>query len=120
MQYSLRRAPALLAALALLLVAAATATAHTGRYGGTEDRAPFNTMPAEDNAPPFFSGGAAQHDGDAGHLPGSRSNVELVGELEPSTVFGPIVEGQIADVAVYKDYAYLASWSEETCSRGGT
>jgi hypothetical protein len=120
-QYSLRRAPTLLVALAFLLLAAATATAHTGRYGGTEDRAPFNTMPAEDDGPAFFSGdGARQHDGDLGHLPASSSNVELVGSLEPSAVFGPIVEGQIADLAVYKNYAYLASWSEETCSRGGT
>ena len=120
MQYSLRRAPTLLVALAFLLLAAATATAHTGRYGGTEDRAPFNTMPAEDDAAPFFSGGAAQHEGDTGHLPASKSNVELVGSLEPTDAFGPIVEGQIADLAIFKNYAYLASWSEESCTRGGT
>jgi hypothetical protein len=30
-----------------------------------------------------------------------------------------LVEGQIADVAVYKNAAYLASWAERTCQRGG-
>ena len=54
-----------------------------------------------------------------GHLPGSSANVELIGELEPTDEFGPIVPGQIADLAVYKDFAYLNSWNEETCTKGG-
>jgi hypothetical protein len=119
-QKLLRRAPAVLAALAVLLLAAATAAA-TPVKRHSADRAPFNIKgAAEDDAPSFFSGeGAHQHGGDHGHLPASRSNVELVGSLEPSAVFGPIVEGQIADLSVYKDYAYLNSWSEPTCSKGG-
>jgi hypothetical protein len=60
-----------------------------------------------------------QHGGDHGHLPASSKNVELVGQLEPTDQFGGIVEGQIADLAVYKDYAYLNSWSEESCTKGG-
>jgi hypothetical protein len=118
-QQLLKRAPVVLAALAVLLLAAATAAAHPTHQSG--DRAPFNTkFAAEDDGPTSFSGeGAHQHGGDHGHLPASSSNVELVGSLEPSAVFGPIVEGQIADLAVYKDYAYLNSWSEPTCSRGG-
>jgi hypothetical protein len=115
----LRRAPAVLAALALLLLAAATAAA-TPIKRHSLDRAPYPTQGAEDDAPSLFSGdGAHQHGGDHGHLPASRSNVELVGALEPGSAFGPIAEGQIADLAVYKDYAYLNSWSEETCSKGG-
>ena len=34
--------------------------------------------------------------------------------------FGDVVEGQIADLAVHKGYAYLNSWDEPTCKRGGT
>jgi hypothetical protein len=54
-----------------------------------------------------------------GHLPGSRANVRLIGELEPTDEFGPIAEGQIADVEIYKNFAYLNSWNEPTCSKGG-
>ena len=31
-----------------------------------------------------------------------------------------MVEGQIADLAVHNGYAYLNSWDEESCTRGGT
>jgi hypothetical protein len=119
-QYSLRRAPALLAALALLLLAAATAAA-TPVTRNSLDRAPFNTkFAAEDDGPSIFSGeGAHQHGGDHGHLPASSQNVELMGSVEPTSKFGDIAEGQIADLSVYKDYAYLNSWSDEDCSRGG-
>jgi hypothetical protein len=50
-----------------------------------------------------------QHGVPEGHLPGSSANVELIGELEPTDQFGPIVEGQIADLAVFKNFAYLNS-----------
>jgi hypothetical protein len=60
-----------------------------------------------------------QHGQPGGHLPGSSANVELIGELEPTDEFGPIVPGQIADLAVYKDFAYLNSWNEATCTKGG-
>jgi hypothetical protein len=60
-----------------------------------------------------------QHGPESGHLPPSSANVNLIGELEPTDEFGPIVEGQIADLSVYKDYAYLNSWSEPTCTKGG-
>ena len=63
---------------------------------------------------------AHQHGGEHGHLPGSSKNVELVGKLELTGQFGDVVPGQIADLAVYKDFAYLNSWAEETCTRGGT
>jgi hypothetical protein len=56
-----------------------------------------------------------------GHLPGSSENVELIAELEPTDEFGPIVPGQIADLAVDGDgFAYLNSWNEPTCTKGGS
>jgi hypothetical protein len=60
-----------------------------------------------------------QHGGEEGHLTPRRKNIELVGKLEPTKRFGDIVEGQIADLAVYKNTAYLNSWLEPTCTRGG-
>ncbi|MDQ3741206.1 MAG: hypothetical protein M3389_09720, partial [Actinomycetota bacterium] len=60
-----------------------------------------------------------QHGSDSQHLPPSRSNVDIVGQLELTGAFGDVAEGQIADVGVHKDHAYLASWSEPDCDRGG-
>jgi hypothetical protein len=107
-----------MAALALLLLAAAAATAAPQKQS-PKDRAPFNTIAAGDIAPSLFTGGAHQHGSDEGHLPGSSENVELIGELEPTVPFGPIVPGQIADLAVFKGFAYLNSWDEPTCTKGG-
>ena len=78
------------------------------------------------------------------NLPAASQNVELVSKLQLNTPvqyrvdpnepnFDPadpatgtpdptqpaIVDGQIADVAIYKNAAYLASWSEPSCRRGG-
>jgi len=39
------------------------------------------------------SAGMHQHGEQGGHLPGSSANVELIGELEPTDEFGPIVPG---------------------------
>src|SRR5918994_881532 len=60
-----------------------------------------------------------ENGGEEGHLTPRRKNVELIGKLEPTGRFGDIVEGQIADLAVFKRTAYLNSWSEPTCTRGG-
>jgi hypothetical protein len=79
---------------------------------------------------------ALQHDGLDRHLPPVRQNIELVGKMEVNTPdafrFDPesdplvqdssqpqVVEGQIADVGVFKNAAYLQSWAESTCKRGG-
>jgi Ca2+-binding RTX toxin-like protein len=77
---------------------------------------------------------AGQHGPSFNHLPAVRENVDLIGKLELETPaqfrFDPVtgmpdptepgmVEGQIADVSIYKNAAYLASWSEPTCRRGG-
>jgi hypothetical protein len=61
-----------------------------------------------------------QHGGDEGHLPPTRKNVQLVSKLELTDPFGDVSEGQIADLSVYRGHAYLNSWSEPTCTRGGT
>ena len=77
---------------------------------------PAKTSPASGDS---SMSGAHQHGTPEGHLPGSSANVTLIGELEPTDEFGPIVPGQIADLAVYKNFAYLNSWNEETCTKGG-
>ena len=61
-----------------------------------------------------------QHGQSEGHLLPTRKNVRLVGKLSPTSRFGDIVEGQIADLTVFRKFAYLNSWSEPTCTRGGT
>ncbi|MBD0282350.1 MAG: cadherin-like domain-containing protein [Thermoleophilaceae bacterium] len=60
-----------------------------------------------------------QHGSPEGHLPSGRENVELVGKLEPTQQFGQIVPEQIADVTVHEGYAYLNSWADPTCTKGG-
>jgi hypothetical protein len=109
----------------MLLVAASGASARQRPI----DRAPYLTDTTTKGSSPAvrailgdsaFSGDAHQHGGTGGHLPASSEKVALVGKLTPTGAFGAIVSGQIADVAVYKDYAYLNSWSEPTCTKGGT
>jgi hypothetical protein len=62
---------------------------------------------------------SAQHGETTSHLPAARENIEVVGKVELNKKFGNVVPGQIADVAVYKNTAYLNSWST-ACERGGT
>ena len=102
------------AVVATTLLALASVAGAAPAKPSPVDRAPFVTDTGD-----VFSGGAHQHGSDEGHLPGSSANVALIGELEPTDEFGPIVPGQIADLAVYKDFAYLNSWNEETCTKGG-
>jgi hypothetical protein len=66
----------------------------------------------EDGPPPM----AAEHPGGPGHLePGSR-NMKLVSKLRLTDV-----EGGIADVAAFGDFAYLNKFSPECLSNtGGT
>lgn len=52
-----------------------------------------------------------QHGGEEGHLPASSANVTVVGRVDVEGVG----EGQIADVAVWGDYAYLASFAQPAC-----
>ncbi len=81
-----------------------------------------------------FSLGGAQNGVNVNRLPSARENMDLVGKLRLETPaefrFDPetgdpdpsqpgLVDGQIADVSIFKNAAYLASWSEPTCERGG-
>ena len=51
-------------------------------------------------------------------LPAARENFEVVSSLNPQK-FGGVRTGEIADVAVHKGFAYLNSWDNEFCDRGG-
>ena len=53
-----------------------------------------------------------QHGGDTGHLPASRKNVDLVGKVKLTDV-----DGGIADVAGYKQTAYLNAFHPECPGR---
>ena len=113
----LHAATALVVAAVLLAFASVAAAAPVKR--ASADRAPFATSGGEAAGDSSFSGDA-QHGGTDGHLPGSSLNVQRVSKLELTGRFGNVVPGQIADLAVYKDFAYLNSWNEDTCTRGGT
>jgi hypothetical protein len=82
-------------------------------------RPPVSDGPLADGSTPTASPDH-QHGGSAGHLPPTQQAMELVGELEPTGEFGDILPEQIADVAVHKGYAYLNSWDNPDCERGGT
>ena len=60
---------------------------------------------------------AHQHGDTAGHLhpEGSSSNVDLVSKLKLKNV----VPEKVADVGVFKGYAYLAAWGVVTCKYNG-
>jgi hypothetical protein len=126
---------AVLAILALPLFAVAGSAGEGSDR--SERRTMFDTSRSATNGSSQVS--AAQHDGTFLHLPPVQENIDLVGKLEVNTPpefrFAPpadpsdpptpdpgqpqVVPGQIADVAVYKNAAYLQSWAEPSCKRGG-
>lgn len=53
-----------------------------------------------------------QHGGDQGHLEATSDNVTLVGQVS----IAGVGEGQIADVALHEDFAYLASFAQPACA----
>src|SRR5919106_1678498 len=61
-----------------------------------------------------------QHGPGEGPWPGAEETTGVGGEGELTRQFGDVVPGQIADVAVHDGYAYLNSWDEPSCTRGGT
>ncbi|MDQ3859823.1 MAG: hypothetical protein M3327_15500 [Actinomycetota bacterium] len=102
-----KRLVGLLAALALALTAVASAS------GASQQQRPLTRTDAKgivDNAGDTNMGAvpdAAHHGPMSGHLPPSHANVDLVGKLRLSGV----VPGRVADVATYRNTAYLAAWS---------
>jgi len=114
---------ALLLACATAAVAApaASALSKTARDAAPQASAVSDgvTAPGVKAPPPL---GLAHHSPLFGHLPPAKENIEVVGDLNlisPSTGL-PVKEGQVADVAVHKGYAYLNSWDSPTCQDGGT
>ena len=80
----------------------------------TSGKGKYRTSSTSDSA--SFS---AQHGGSDLHLPATKKNVRMLSKFEPMTPFGPVVMGQIADLSIYKNTAFLNSWSESSCTRGG-
>ena len=82
------------------------------------------TLPHTTGAPgaPFdrATASSSHHGPTEGHLPATQQELELVGRLELTGAFGDVQPGQIADLAVHKGYAYLNSWDNPNCQRGGT
>ena len=63
---------------------------------------------------------SSHHGSSVDHLPAKQEQLELVSRLELNGAFGDVQPAQIADVAVAKGYAYLNSWDNPDCERGGT
>jgi hypothetical protein len=63
---------------------------------------------------------SSHHGPTEGHLPAVQQELELVSRLEVTGAFGDVEPGQIADLAVHKGWAYLNSWDDPECQRGGT
>jgi hypothetical protein len=57
-----------------------------------------------------------QHGGTVGHLDATQENVRLVGK---ANINQDNKDGRVADVGVFKDYAYLAAFWEPDCQKGG-
>jgi hypothetical protein len=106
-----RRASIVAALIALPSTGIAMASVPGGEPGAS-DVSPIAVFGA--------SSGEHQHGAPAGHLPARRENYQFVSKLELTGRFGDVVPEQIADVAVHKGFAYLNSWNEPTCTRGGT
>jgi RTX calcium-binding nonapeptide repeat (4 copies)/LVIVD repeat len=94
-----------LAVLALVLVSAPAVIA-----------APSNqkSPPTADGA--RLQGPFAEGPADPSNLPAKQENLEVVGRLQ----IPGVRLGQIADLSVYKGFAYLNSWDDARCRDGGT
>ena len=94
--------------LALVVIGSATAITSAVAHDGAS-----TNDGAVDNARSHHHGG--QHGPSAGHLPPTSANVQLVSQLELKNV----VADKIADVGVFKGYAYLAAWGGAMCKYNG-
>jgi hypothetical protein len=95
----------------LLLVALSAVT--LAATGGTAAAIPPHAIGwnPEDGPPPM----AAEHPGGPGHLEPGSHNMKLVSKLRLTNV-----DGGIADVAAFGDYAYLNNFSPECVANGGS
>jgi hypothetical protein len=128
--YTFKRAALLAGASLLLAVAAGSASAHEGQSQRQQaaEAIPGHGVMSSTSARKLLPDGSAfapvldmskQHGSPIGHLPSARENVEVVSKLEPTRQFGQIVPEQIADVTVHEGFAYLNSWADPTCTKGG-
>src|SRR5919197_785531 len=60
-----------------------------------------------------------QHGGTGGHLPPVNRNVELVGKAKVTNPSGAGLEGRVADVTAFGNYAYLTAFRSPTCEKAG-
>ena len=110
------------AGVAVLLGAAGSAFAQQRPPESPVDRAPYafsHPFGKKSFRAQSLDSPGQQHGGDTGHLPPVARNVQLVSKHEPM-LQGPIQPEQIADLAVYKGFAYLNSWGQPECDKGGT
>lgn len=112
------RAAAAVGVTLLLGFAGSAAADHRARspLDSKADVSPNAVDVTQDDVGPFDD---HQHGGTAGHLPPTAQNVELVGKLELTGPFGSILPEQIADLSVFGRTAYLNSWADPDCARGG-
>jgi hypothetical protein len=95
----------------LILVAGVLATGLSA--GAAAAKVPLTAMGwnPEDGPPPA----AMEHPGGPGHLEPGSENMKLVSKLDLTEV-----DGGIADVAAFGNYAYLNKFSPECVSNGGS
>ena len=101
-------AHAAVAALAAAVMAAAPAAGHESR---------LHDDGAIDSGKETHYHHDAQHGGDEGHLPATSRNVRKVGAID--LFAGAEQPGRIADVSAKGNYAYLTSYYEPVCDKGG-
>ena len=132
---TLSRAAVTTAAILLLALSGSALAAQPAQRKAADAAPPWVNSGLQSGATAALtgrSGFARQHGGAADHLPAVRENIDLVGRLKLDTPAQyrtpehnkPVEEGQIADLAIYKQAAYLNSWQEPeeadgTCHRGG-
>jgi hypothetical protein len=111
--------------LSLTLTAATPAAGNRAAPGGLPIVSDGSVTSPNDGMAGLLGFRSADHGAPGGHLPEVQNNVELVSRLEMNTpgFAAGTLPSQIADVAVYKNAAYLNGWSERgvaaTCERAG-
>jgi hypothetical protein len=92
----------------LVLTAPLVAAAHPEHGSGSREQFPGEGVVHD-----------KQHDGEDGHLPATRKNVDLVGKAEVTNPSGAGNTGRVADVFAWGNYAYLNAFRDPTCEAGG-
>ena len=105
-----KRYLSLLMAACLILGTGAIATAHHPEGPGSHGWDDYDPV----DGPRAHEEDKGQHGGSDDHLPASSKNVDLVGKVELTGV-----EGGIADVSAWRNYAYLNAFAPECTSNGG-